>query len=185
MPATRGYFLDRALLYLFSYNTEIEHRTQKIGVVPEGVRFNENATVGDSRVYNVLREKSQGGLGPGFKVVTGRLIAGFDRALYRSDDVIIGDIQATIEADDGALIAMRYRATAYLRPGGFEAFVAGIDRAGTESAPVQAPIVVTPRFETDAPEYQFLVSRRCVGFGRADVIKNEIRRLTYDIYAMT
>jgi uncharacterized protein DUF3237 len=185
MAPPRGYFLDRALLYLFSYNTEIEHRTQKIGIVPEGARYNESATVGDSRVYNVFREKSQGGLGPGFKAVTGRLVAGFDRALYRTDDVIIGDVQATIETDDGELIGTRYRATAYLRPGGYEAYVAGIDRAGTEHEPVQAPIVITPSFETEAPAYQFLVTHRCVGFGRADVIRSEIRRLSYDIYAMT
>lgn len=181
----RPYFLDKALLYLFSYNVEIELTSQKIGVVPAGARFNENAVSGESRVYHVLREKSQGGLAPTFKVITGKLKQGADCALYRSDDVIVGDIRMTIETDDGALIGGRYRATAYLKPGGYDAFVAGVDQVGTRKKPVQAPIVITPRYETAAPQYKWLMDFQCVGFGRADVIKDEVRRVTYDIYAMT
>jgi hypothetical protein len=181
----RKYFLDKDLLYLFSYNTEIEHYIVRLAAVPAGVRFNENATPGESRVYNVLREKSQGGVGPGFKVITGKLVEGFDRALYRSDDVIVGQIRATIQTDDGAIIGSRYRATAFLGPGGFDAYAAGIDKVGTKKTPVQAPIVITPRYETDHEDYKWIVDLQCVGFGRADVIEDEVRRVTYDIYAMT
>ena len=126
----RSYFLDKALLYLFSYNTEIEPLTQKIGVVSEGVRFNAIGRPDESRVYHVLREKTEGGLGPGFKVVTGKIRKGFDAALYRTDDVVVDEIRMTIETDDGALIGSSYRGTAYLRTGGFDAYVAGIDSWG-------------------------------------------------------
>jgi len=180
----RRYFLDKELLYLFSYNTEIEPHTLKIGVVPEGVRFNANGRPDESRVYHVLRERTEGGLGPGFKVVTGRIRKGFDLALYRTDDVVVDEIRLTIETDDGALINSRYRGTAYLRMGGFDAYVAGIDRVGREKMPAQVPLVITPRYETSAKEYLWLTRYQCVGFARAEVIKSEIRRMTYDIYAM-
>jgi hypothetical protein len=181
----RKYFFDKSLLYLFSYNTEIDPYTQTIGVSPEGVRFNENATDGDSRVYHVMRERSEGGLSPAFRVITGNLKAGFDRALYRTDDVIVGDVRLTIETDDGALIGGRYRATAYLGYGGYDAYVAGIDKVGSRREPVQSPIVITPRYETDAKDYKWIMDYQCIGFGRADVVKNQVRRVTYDIYAMT
>ena len=93
----RTHFLDKALLYLFSYNTEIELETQQIGLVPSGFRFNANGAPGESRVFHVLREKQQEGLGPGFKVVTGRIRVGSDSALYREDDVVVDEIRLTIE----------------------------------------------------------------------------------------
>jgi hypothetical protein len=181
----RTHFLDKALLYLFSYNTEIELTTQKIGVVPGGIRFNANGIPGESRVYHVMRERNQGGLGPGFKVVTGRVRVGSDSALYREDDVVVDEIRLIIETDDGALIGSKYRGTAYLRMGGHEAYLAGKDKVGREKKPVHVPLVITPRYETSHKDYKWLMAYQCVGFGRAEVIKSEIRRMTYDIYAMT
>jgi len=181
----RGYFFDKSLLYLFSYNTEIEHRVHRIGLVPAGVRFNVSGTPGESRVYHVMREKNQAGFGPGFKVVTGRIKVGSDCALYRSDDVVADEVRLTIETDDGALIASRYTGTAYLRMGGFDAYVAGIDKVGRQDRPAQVPIVITPRYETAHADYQWIMKYQCVGFGRGEVIKSEVRRMTYDIYAMT
>jgi hypothetical protein len=181
----RRYFLDKALLYLFSYNTEIQANTWKVGIVPAGVRFNANGTPGESRVYHVLRERTQGGFGPGFKTITGRIKVGSDSALYRKDGVVVDEIRMTIETDDGAIIGSKYQGTAYLRAGGYDAYVAGIDKVGTSKKPVQVPIVITPRYETSAPAYQWIMDYQCVGFGRAEVIKSEIRRMTYDIYAMT
>ncbi|MDP9034904.1 MAG: DUF3237 family protein [Myxococcota bacterium] len=181
----RAYFLDKALLYLFSYNTEIEPITQRIGVVNAGVRFNALGRPDESRVYHVLREKTEGGLGPNFKVITGRIRKGFDAALYRTDDVVVDEIRMTIETDDGALIGSRYRGTAYLGMGGYDAYVTGIDRVGREKAPAHVPLVITPRYETDHKSYIWLMDYQCVGFARAEVIKSEIRRMTYDIYAMT
>jgi hypothetical protein len=181
----RTHFLDKALLYLFSYNTEIELETQRIGLVPGGLRFNANGVAGESRVYHVLREKKQEGLGPSFKVVTGRIRVGADSAFYREDGVVVDEVRLTIETDDGALIGSKYRGTAYLRMGGYEAYVAGKDKVGTQKDPAQVPMVITPSYETSAPEYKWLMALQCVGFGRAEVIKSEIRRMTYDIYAMT
>ena len=181
----RTHFLDKALLYLFSYNTEIELETQQIGLVPGGFRFNANGAPGESRVFHVLREKQQEGLGPGFKVVTGRIRVGSDSALYRDDDVVVDEIRLTIETDDGALIGSKYRGTAYLRMGGYDAYLAGKDKVGTSKSPVQVPLIITPRYETSAPGYKWLMALQCVGFGRAEVVKSDIRRMTYDIYAMT
>jgi hypothetical protein len=181
----RNHFLDKSLLYLFSYNTEIEANTQKLGVVPAGYRFNAAGTAGSSRVYHVLREQRQGGLGAGFKTITGRVKIGSDSALYRTDNVVVDEIRMTIETDDGALIGSKYRGTAYLRMGGYDAYVAGIDKVGRERHPVHVPIVITPRYETAAKDYQWLMDYQCIGFGQAEVIKSEIRRMTYDIYAMT
>jgi Protein of unknown function (DUF3237) len=182
---SRKYFLDKELLYLFSYNTEIEPFRHKIGVVSGGARFNVDITPGEARVYHVLREKSEGGLSQSFKVITGTLEQGSGRALYRTDDVLADEIRLTIETDDGALIGSRYKALAYLGPGGYEAYVEGIDKVGTEKKPVQAPLVITPRYETESEKYKWIMDYQCVGFGRAQVIKNEVRRVTYDIYAMT
>jgi hypothetical protein len=182
---TRQSFLDKALLYLFSYNTEIELSTQRIGVVPGGLRFNANGIPDESRVYHVLRERTQGGLGRGFKVITGRIRRGTDTALYREDGVVIDEIRMTIETDDGALIGSRYRGTAYLQMGGYEAYVAGKDKVGSRKQPAQIPLVITPRYETADASYRWIMAYQCVGFGRAEVIKNDVRRMTYDVYAMT
>ncbi len=182
--ARRRYWLDKELLYLFSYNTEIYPFRTKIGVVPAGARFNVDVPPGEGRVYHVLRERSEGGLPPSFKVVTGIIKQGSGRALYRNDDVLVDQIRLTIETDDGATISSEYRALVYLSPGGYDAYVEGIDKVGTKKKPVQAPLVVTPRYQTEDPNYRWLMDYQCVGFGRALVIEDEVRRVTYDIYAM-
>jgi hypothetical protein len=184
-PVARNQFLDKTLLYLFSYNAEVDPYTLRIGVVPEGVRFNVSGTPDESRVYHVLREKTQAGFGPGFKVITGRIRVGSDRALYRTDDVVVDEVRLTIETDDGALINARYHGSAYLGAGGYDAYVAGIDRVGRFRNPAYAPIVIAPRFETLHQDYKWISKHQCVGFGLAEVIKSQIRRITYDVYAMT
>jgi Protein of unknown function (DUF3237) len=185
MNPPRRHFLDKSLLYLFSYNIEVEQDTERIGLVPSSIRFNANGTPDESRVYHVLRERSEGGLGPGFKVLTGRIREGADHVRIGEDDVAVSQIRMMIETDDGALVTARYRGIAYLRMGGYRAFVGGIDRVGTEKTPTQAPLVITPQFETSSPDYAWLMNYQCVGFGRVEVIEDALRRLTYDIYAMT
>jgi uncharacterized protein DUF3237 len=181
----RRHFLDKELLYLFSYNAEIDPLRKNIGLVPEGVRFDVSGVPSESRVFHVLRERTETGLPPGAKVVTGRVRIGNDTALYRSDDVVVDDIRLTIETDDGEVIGSRYRGSGFLRMGGFEEFVAGIDKSGTNARPVQAPIVITPRYETSAPQYRWLMDYQCVGFGCIQLQYDFVRRVTYDIYAMT
>ena len=44
---------------------------------------------------------------------------------------------------------------------------------------------VVYRFDTTDGRYQWINHYQCIGHGRVQVIKSEIRRLTYDIYAMT
>src|SRR3974390_1526289 len=119
----RRYFLDKELLYLFSYNAEVDPNMSRVGFVPEGLRFNVSGVPSESRVYHVLRERTEGGLPRGAKVVTGRVRVGADTALYRSDDVVVDEIRLTIETDDGALIGSRYRGSGFLRMGGVEEFV--------------------------------------------------------------
>ena len=97
----RRHFLDRELLYLFSYNAEIDPLRKNIGLVPEGVRFDVSGVPSESRVFHVLRERTETGLPPGAKVVTGRVRIGNDTALYQSDDVVVDDIRLTIETDVG------------------------------------------------------------------------------------
>lgn len=180
----RRHFLDKELLYLFSYNAEVDPNPDNIGIVSEGVRFEVSGVTGESRVYHVLRERGEGALPPGAKVVTGRVRVGRDTALYRSDDVIVDEIRLTIETDDGAVIASRYRGGGYLFPGGYEAYTSAIDKVGTDKEPAQGPIVITPRYETSHPAYAYLMNYQCVGFGRIEVHRNFVRRVTYDIYAM-
>jgi hypothetical protein len=180
----RRHFLDKELLYLFSYNAEVEATVRNIGIVPEGVRFDVSGVPGASRVYHVLRERTEAGLPPGAKVVTGRVRIGSDTALYRTDDVVVDEIRLAIETDDGAIIGSRYRGSGFLKIGGFDAYVAGIDKAGTRKKPLQAPIVITPRYETAAPQYRYLMDYQCVGFGLVELEYDQVRRVSYDIYAM-
>jgi hypothetical protein len=179
----RSTFLDKGLLYLFSYNVEAAMDAENIGVSSDGLRLNVRCIPNSGRVYHVLGERVVGGLG--FPAITGRIVDGEDRALIRPDDVTISDVRATIETDDGFLIDSRYRGVTPLGQGGYRAFASGTDKLGTVEQPFVIPVVVTPRYETEAEKYRWLTNLQCVGFGRLLIIKNVLRRITYDIYSMT
>jgi len=63
-PQQRREFIDWNLLYLFSYDVELDLQGQeKLGRFPEGVRMNCFARRDLSRVYNVGRESTVPGYG--------------------------------------------------------------------------------------------------------------------------
>ena len=179
----RHTFLDQALLYLFSYNVEADMDVDNIGLRTDGLRVNVRCIPNSGRVYNVLGERMVGALG--VSVVTGQITEGGDRALVREDDVTVSDVSATIETDDGALIDATYPGVCYLGQGGFLGFVSDKDRYGKLLDPFVLPVVVTPRFETASEKYRWIRELQCVGFGRLSIVKNVLRAITYDIYAMT
>jgi hypothetical protein len=174
-------FLDKAVLYVFSYNVELSIDVECVGLVPGGARINVNCVPGESRVYHVLRERI-GGKGQ-FPLITGTIIAGGDQALIREDDVAISSVRMIIKTDDGALIASTYRGISYLGMGGYREVVSG-NRPGAVGTPIAKRIIITPQYETSSSKYKWLMDERCVGFGRLEVMDNILRRATYDIYAM-
>jgi Protein of unknown function (DUF3237) len=182
LPSKRV-LLDRALLYLFSYNVEAATDVQDIGLSPAGLRVNVECIPNGGRVYNVLGERTSG---PGFPSVTGRIVAGGDRALIREDDVTISNVRMTIQTDDNEFIDSSYGGVCPLGQGGFRSLVSGKDKLGTLAQPLLVPVVVTPRYETSvSSKYAWLMSLQAVGFGRLEIVRSVIRRITYDIYSMT
>jgi len=179
----RTVFHDNALLYLFSYDVEADMDKEEIGFVPGGVRINIFAREEMSRVYHALRERTVSGLG--FQAISGTLAWGGDWLYWRNDDVEQSEIHMTIKTDDGETIDGFYHIRGYMGPGGFRHIVSEKEKIGKEKAPVDWPVVTTPRFETTSTKYQWVTEYQCVGFGRAQVIRSEIRRITYDIYALT
>src|SRR5450432_617858 len=110
MSATepRRELLDWSLLYLFSFDVELDLAEQeKLGKFPDGVRINLFARRDLSRVYNVGRESTIPG--DGRPAISGRVIWGGDEALLREDDVGSCNIRLTIHTDDDADIHMAYR----------------------------------------------------------------------------
>lgn len=182
-PASqRRHLLDNALLYLFSFDVELDIERQEIGVVADGMRVNVFCRPNEARVYHVIRESVNSSAG--FPEISGTIVAGGDWALIRKDDVAVSDVRMTIKTDDGAFIDARYRGIFPLEVGGYQAFLSDEDKIGTFKHPVEFPIVVTPTFETGSLRYRWLTDRQCVGFGHIQIIKNRARRVTYDIYGM-
>jgi hypothetical protein len=178
----RHTFLDKGLLYLFSYNVEVDMDVDNIGLSPDGLRVNIRCIPNSGRVYHVLGERAVGGLG--VPIVTGQLKDGVDHAVVRDDDVTMSNVRATIQTDDGELIDSSYPGVCFLGQGGFQGFVSDKDKYGKLLEPLLLPVVVAPRFETASRKYQWLAELQCIGFGRLAIVKNVLRAITYDIYAM-
>jgi hypothetical protein len=179
----RTYFMDHAILYLFSADIEFSMAYEQIGLVPSGARFNLLCAPNTARVYNVLRERSVGL--PGYQAVTGTIIWGEDAALMGEDDVAFANVRATIQTDDGAAIESTYRGVMPTGMGVFRAIAGGADLLGSARNPAEYSLVVTPTYETSAPQYKWLTEQQCVGFGTVQEVAGMFRRVTYDIFAMT
>jgi hypothetical protein len=182
-PERRRTFVDKTVLYLLSYDVEANMDREELGFVSGGVRVNVFAREGMTRVYHVARARTLPGLG--FEPVAGSLSWGGDWLFWRDDDIELSRVKMAINTDDGAVIHCTYDVKADLGPGGFRRLVGKKGRAGNEDEPVVFPIMTTPRFETSSPRYRWLTEYQCVGFGRALVVRSELRRLTYDIYVLT
>ncbi len=135
-----------------------------------------------SRVYHASRERTVPGLG--FQPISGSSWGG-DWLFWRDDDIEVTHVRMAVKTDDGAVIHCTYDCKADLGPSGFRRLVGKKGKAGKEDDPVVFPIMTTPRFETTSPRYRWLTEYQCVGFGRAMVVRSELRRLTYDVYVMT
>lgn len=184
MPKSRRtQYLDQALIYLFSYDVEVEMNRENLGFVPGGVRVNIAAKPNRSRVYHVLRDGTIGGLG--FDAISGKLSWGGDRVFWRDDDIEFSSVNMTIHTEDGAEIDVEYENITPLGPGGFRRLVSGKDPFGSESRPVTWPIVTSPRFDTTSLKYLWLRDYQGMGFGRVQIIKSEPRRISYDVYVLT
>jgi len=182
-PKRRTTFHDRSLLYLFSYDVEVETDPQTIGFFPGGVRFNMVARRNKSRAYNVMRDRTVAGFG--VPAISGELDWGSDWIYWREDDVEFSQVRLTITTDEGAHIHGSYPVVAYLGLGGFRRLVSEKDKVGKEDSPVEGRFITTPRFETASPAYRWINDLQCVGFGRLQLIRSEFRRLSYDVYGLT
>ena len=182
-PPHRRQFHDRNLLYLFSFDVEADMNREEIGFVPGGVRVIVFARTDLSRAYHVARDRTVAGLG--FAAIDGTLEWGGDWVYWREDDLELSQVRASIRTTEGAEIHMTYEVVASLGNGGFRRIVSEKEKFGKPDAPLNWPIVTSPRFETTHPKYRWITNYQCIGFGLVQIIKSEIRRLTYDIYAMT
>lgn len=183
--AQRG-FLDWNLLYLFSFDIEVDVAGQeKLGRFEGGVRMNVFSRPDLSWVYHVGREAVLPGAGR--PSISGKVEWGGDQALLGDDDVGWCNIRLKVRTDDEAIIHLSYKLVGYLGPGGMERIVSaeGKDRYGTEERPYEIPIVTSPRFQTSSPTYAWLNDLQGIGFGRVQTIRSKFRRNTQDVYALT
>jgi hypothetical protein len=177
----RRSFIDRNLLYLFSYDANLEYSREEIGLVPAGARVNIFSQPKDSRVYNVLQEHPLEGVKP----ISGVIERGGDWALLREDsDIGVIDVRLIIRTDDDATIHSTYSGVFPAGPRGYRRLLSEKPKLGTEEQPFVGSLVITPRYETDHPDYKWLLDHQCVGFGQVNVIGSLVRQASFDIYAM-
>jgi hypothetical protein len=182
----RKVFLDWSLLYLFSFDIELDtSREERLGQFPGEFRIDLFARDDLSRAYNIGRESTI--RGNGRPAITGKIESGGDRACLRDDDIAACNIQYRLQTDDGAIIDVAYRLFGYVGPGGVARVVRGQgkDRFGTENHPYEIPIVTSPRFQTTDARYAWMNDVQGIGFGRAVVIRSKFRRNTQDFYVLT
>jgi hypothetical protein len=176
----RRHLLDNNLLYLFSYDANLEMRREEIGFVPGGVRVNIFPKPRETRVYHVARERTAAG----GQAIEGTVEWGADWAMIRSDDVGKMDVRLMIRTDDGALIYSWYEGLFAAGPRGFRQMISEKPPMGTEHEPLVAPCYITPRYQTAHPKYEWLMKHQCVGLGQLQIIKSTVRSVSFDIYAL-
>ena len=182
---TRRELLDWNLLYLFSYDVELDvDRQEKLGRFHDGFRLNLFLKRGMSYAYNVGREKTIAA--DGRIAVTGKIDWGADEILLREDDVASCKVRLTLSTDDSAVIHVSYRLQGYVGAGGVDRIerAKGDDRYGTESEPYEFPLTSSPRFHTTDRRYLWLNELQAIGFARAQIVRSRFRRLTQDVYAL-
>jgi hypothetical protein len=181
----RRQLLNQATLYLFSFDVETSMDREEFGFVPGGTRVTLSARPNLARVYHLYRARTIAGLG--YQAIAGTLTTGADSLFWRDDDLEKSGIRATINTQDGATIHMTYQVVADLGPGGYRRLLSARkrDKVGTEDVPIDWPVVTSPRFDTADGRYEWINNYQCLGHGWVQVINSEIRRLTYDVYAMT
>ncbi len=180
MIKRRTQLYDTDLLYLFSYDADLEMRRDEVGFVPGGVRVNIFARPDKTRMYNVAGEQSI----LGAKSLQGTVVAGMDAALIRNDDIGDLDVRLILRTDDGVTLFSYYKGLFPAGPRGFRRLISEKPKLGTEEEPVRAALYIMPRYETANEQYSWLGQYQCVGFGQATIVKSKIRTATFDVYAM-
>jgi hypothetical protein len=184
VKATRRSFIDRDLLYLFSFDTNLDGGREEIGFVPGGARVNVFSQAKDSRVFQVLGERVSDDVQP----LSGTIVEGGDWPFLREDiDIGTVDVRVVIRTDDrpAEIIHASWGGVFPIGVGGFRKLTSERPKLGDENDPARATIVIEPRFETAVnSKYRWLMDYQCIGFGRIDIVKSRVRRSTVDVYAM-
>jgi hypothetical protein len=149
------------LEYLFSYNAVLQTPREVIGPVAVGLRVNSLVVSGE-----ITGPRLRGRVRPG---------SGGDWLTIRTDGVMVLDVRATLETDDGALIYVAYGGIIDLGPDGYDRALAG------ESIPDGTSIRTTPLFQTAHPDYRWLNRVQCLGIGQVFRSRSEV---CFDIYAV-
>lgn len=99
---------------------------------------------------------------------------GADWWTLRTDGVAVLDVNAVIEANDGALIDVQYNGIFDLGPDAYNAFLKGEPVTRTR-------VYAAPLLRTAHPAHQWVNRTQFVNVGEADFAKLEV---TYDVYAL-
>jgi hypothetical protein len=95
-------------------------------------------------------------------------------ATIRRDGVVVIDVRATLETDDGALIQLTYTGRDDLGEGGYDRFLRGDPLPVTE-------LRIAPVMQCSHPDYLWLDRPQFVGIGATDLANLNVR---YDVYAL-
>lgn len=145
--------------HLMALHATLQSPPEVIGPVPEGIRVNFFVTGGrfeGARLRGKVRS------------------AGQDAFLLRRDGMGQLEVLLTLETEDGALIEARYDGLSDFGEGAYEGFLRG-------QLPREVGLHTFPRLRTTHPDYQWLQRLACVGVGRADLQRSEVR---YEVYAL-
>jgi hypothetical protein len=100
---------------------------------------------------------------------------GADWLVVRTDGVLVVDVRATMETNDGALIYVTSNGVVDLGEDGYQDFLKGVP------PPSGIAIRVAPCFVTSDARYLWLNRLFCVGVGQAFLERSEV---IYDVYAV-
>lgn len=150
---------DYKLEHIVTYKAQLVVPPEVIGPVPEGLRVNAHVAGGEA-------------FGP---IIKGKIRpVGADWATLRTDGILILDVRATIETDDGALILVTYGGMGDFGESGYQDFL-------DQKLPATVPLRTNPRFWTAHPKYAWLNRTFCIGVGAVDSATFSV---TYDVYAV-
>jgi hypothetical protein len=181
----RTEFLDFSLLYVFSYDVEVDMGTEKFNSPSKGPRLTVKARTDLGSVYHVWRDSTISGLG--FRAIAGRMLWGRDDVALRADDIVSSEIRVSILTGDQATIHLDYNIVGYVGPGGVRRYTEakGKDRLGEEQNPFEFTITCSVRFSTASHKYRWLNDHQGIGFGKVQAVKSSFRRVTWDIYVFS
>ncbi len=151
--------LEHQLEHIFSVLVRLHSPPEIIGPVAEGLRLNHYLAGGEAS-------------GPKLR---GKIRAvGGDWLTLRTDGVLVLDVRATLETDDGALIAVSFAGLSDLGEDAYAKYQRG-------EAAEKIPYRAAARFQTAHPAYNWLNRIFAVTLGEVDRPRAEVRG---DYYAL-